>query len=243
VEKLVTLMSGTSISNSGKGKSGVPSYDGSVEKLSEKNYPDLYNKFQALKARVEKETGETIPDVYVVSDAAMKGGYLSEKNSSKTSTQYNTGSRKVTIPLSGDEREAIVICKGVIDRLGANVTLGVIAHEMGHDVYNHSDRKKELDARQTEKFSDTSMKEMSALKQKNELQADDFAKKYGLGKEFAKYLKEFKTQHGDHGSDAHPKPSDRIKALEVQSVSDASNFTPTKGLPSLQQLTNTRSIT
>ncbi len=107
------------------------------EILSDKNYPDLYQKVEALKQRLKKDyPDETFPEITVLKPGSFTNALASEKIKDALMAgkwgQYNVYG--VNVP-SEERNEEIAIHQWLIEKY-PDAALGVIMHEYGHDARN-----------------------------------------------------------------------------------------------------------
>jgi hypothetical protein len=174
-------------------------YDGSLQPLSSKNFPAIFKRVEEIKARLKG--GDDIPPIYVLSIPSVEAIYVSSPTTPSSRTILNIAGQRAVIPLSGKEKEAIVITQGAIEKLGVEGAVATIQHEIGHDVSEHTTAINNARERNKSPFSILTGKiDINALRQNNEKQADEFSAKQSCSirpmKEVITYLKK-ESAHTD----------------------------------------------
>jgi hypothetical protein len=183
-----------------------PPEETTIEKLSAEEYPQLYQKTQDLKQRInEVYRDDALPDVYIVEYSQSDLDKMVEQEKPPYEGFYFDASiaEGFNLPFVADgEKEAVVISSTIIRDFGVDTALEVIAHEYGHDTLNH-----------------LSTRGNKAKDRSEECEADHFAAKFGSGgagiQEFFAYLSENYENAGTSflfGS-THPEHENRENAL------------------------------
>jgi Zn-dependent protease with chaperone function len=203
--------------NKSKEKQPVITYDGSIERLSEKNYPDYAKEIQTVRLAYEaKYPNETFPQVYIISAKENNAFYYSDPNA-LGNNKVEIDGKTITLPLSGVEKEGVFITKGLVEKLTPKEAAAAISHEFAHDALNHPIKKQLWN-----KIIDTAAIKGKETNPSFDTQATDFSQKIS---------KELESQADLLAVSVFSTPQERKNAAEamintLKKVADPTNPSP-----------------